>query len=141
MRINLKSTIDYFSKKPKSLFLLDALGAALTTLFLFFVLRNYYHYFGMPPNILKYLSVIGLLYCTYSLSCYFFLKNTWSPYFRIIGVSNFLYCVLTMLFIFFYYKELTHLGLIYFLNEILIMLVLVYIELSVANRLMTRRTN
>lgn len=70
MKNNIKSTLDYFSRKPRTLFLLDGLGAALTTFSLFFVLRHYYDYFGMPANILTYLSVIGLVYCAYSMSCY-----------------------------------------------------------------------
>jgi len=141
MKISIKSTIDYFSGKPGTLFLLDGLGAAGTTFFLFFVLRHYYDYFGMPANILTYLSVIGLVYCAYSMSCYFLLKDSWTPYLRIIGIGNFLYCILTLTFLNTYYNGLTRPGVAYFLAEILIILLLVYIELRVANRLSTRKAD
>lgn len=140
MGISIKSILDYFSGKPKSLFLLDGLGAALTTLSLFFVVRPYHDYVGMPANMLTYLSVIGLVYGVYSMSCYFFLKGSWTPYLRIIGISNFLYCVLTMILLLSYCNSLTRLGLAYFLVEILIILLLVYLELRVANRLIAKKT-
>lgn len=141
MKINIKSTIDYFSRKPRILFLVDGLGAVLTTFSLFFVLRPYYDYFGMPTNILTYLSVIGLVYYAYSISCFFLIKNDWTPYLRIIGISNFLYCILTMSLLYSYYPSLTQLALTYFLAEILIIVTLVYIELSVDNRLRTKSFN
>lgn len=141
MKIYIKRTIDSFSKKPRTLFLLDGLGAALTTFSLFFVLRHYYNYFGMPANILTCLSVIGLVYCAYSMSCYFLLKEFWTPYLRIIAISNFLYCILTMVFLYSYYNDLTRIGVTYFLLEILIVLSLVYIELIVASMLRTKKTD
>jgi hypothetical protein len=141
MQINIKSAIDYFSRNPRTLFLLDGLGAVLTTFSLFFVLRNYYDYFGIPANILTYLSVIGLVYCAYSMACYCLLKDYWTPYLRIIGISNFLYCILTTMLLYAYYKGLTRIGLTYFLAEILIIMLLVYIELRVANMLRTQKTN
>lgn len=140
MKIYIKSTIDYFSRKPRTLFLLDGLGAALTTFSLFFILRHYSVYFGMPAPILTYLSVIGLVYCVYSMSCYFLLKDYWTPYLRIIGISNFLYCILTMTLLYSYYNGLTRIGLAYFLAEMLIIALLVYVEIRVANRLRTRKT-
>lgn len=131
--MKIKSTINYFSAKPGTLFLIDSAGAALTTFFLFFVLRNYYDYFGMPVNILIYLSVIGLVYCAYSISCYFLIKDGWRPFLRIIAIGNFFYCILTLTLLCIYYKDLTPLGLTYFLAEILLIVLLVYIELKVSN--------
>lgn len=140
MKFTIKSTVDYFTRNPNALFLLDGVGAAWTAFSLYFVLRHFYEYVGMPSIILTYLSVIGLVYCVYSMLCYFLLKISWTPYLRIIGVSNFLYCVLTMSFLYFYYNELTHIGLIYFLAEILIIMSLVYIELRVATILKSKKT-
>lgn len=141
MTMKLKSALHYFSQKPGALFLLDGLGAALTALSLFFVLRPYCNAIGMPVNILSYLSLISLCYCAYSMSCYFLLKNRWTGFLRIIGFGNLLYCLLTMTFLTIYHKDLTPLGLIYFSGEILIILSLVYIELSVAKLIRTRKGN
>ncbi|RIW17405.1 hypothetical protein D0X99_06665 [Algoriphagus lacus] len=141
MGISIKSILDYFSGKPKSLFLLDGLGAALTAFSLFFVVRPYHDYVGMPANMLTYLSAFGLVYSVYSMSCCFFLKGCWTPYLRIIGISNSLYCLLIMTMLYAYSNSLTPLGLAYFLVEILIIGLLVYLELSVANRLMAKKTD
>jgi hypothetical protein len=141
MKIDIKSTIHYFSRKPRALFLLDGLGAALTVLLLFFILRYYYNYFGMPTNILTYLSIIGLIYCVYSMSCYFFLQDNWTRYLRVIAIGNSLYCILTMGLTYSYYNNLTRMGLLYFLGEIIIIMMLVFIELSVADILRTKKTH
>lgn len=139
--MTIKSTIDYFSRNPKTLFLIDGLGAALTTFSLFFVLRPYHNYFGMPINILAYLSIIGLIYCAYSVSCYFLLKTFWSSSLRIIGISNLLYAISTIVLLCSYYNDLTRIGLSYFLAEILIIVLLVYVELRVADILKTKEIN
>lgn len=136
-----KIPIDYFSRKPRTLFLVDGLGAALTTFSLYFVLRPYFDYFGMPTNILKYVSIIGLIFCSYSMSCFFLLKDNWSPFLRIIGIGNLLYCILTMTLLYAYFLSLTLLGLTYFIVEILIIVLLIYIEYGVANRLRTEQSN
>jgi hypothetical protein len=141
MKFTFNTTIDYFSREPRKLFLIDGLGAALTTFSLFFVLRHYHDYFGMPANILTYLSAIGLLYFAYSMSCYFLLKDYWAPFIRIIGICNFLYCILTITFLHTHYNNLTRIGLAYFLAEILTIMLIVYIELRVANMLKTQKTD
>jgi hypothetical protein len=141
MKAAIKSAIDYFSGEPKKLFLLDGLGGAFTTCSLFFVVSNYTEYFGMSANIATYLSAIGLVYCTYSMLCYFLLSGNWTPYLRIIATGNFLYCILTMAFLYTYYKNLTRIGLTYFLGEMLIIALLAYIELCVAQDLRARKTH
>lgn len=141
MRANIKSAVDYFSGKPEKLFLLDGSGAALTTCSLFFVVRNYNDYFGMPANMLTYLAAVGLVYCAYSMSCYFLLNGHWTFYLRIIAIGNFLYCVLTMTFLYACCDSLTRMGLAYFLGEMLIIAVLAYLELRVAQGSRANRTD
>lgn len=135
MKNSIEHTVAFFSKKPRTLFLLDGLGAALTSFSLFFVVGHYEQYFGMPIHVLTYLSVLGLVYCLYSMSCSFLLTSYWTPYLRIIGISNLLYCMVTMTLLYAYYHVLTPMGLAYFSGEILIIVSLVYIELRIANML------
>ena len=114
------------------LFLIDSLGAMLTAFFLFIVLRNFNEYFGMPQTILIYLSVIAAIFCIFSTACFFFLKDNWIPFIRAIGIANFLYCILTVGLLIIYFPILTIIGITYFLVEIAIICVLVYIELKAA---------
>lgn len=132
MNTAIKNTTNYFIKTPKTLFLLDSIGAVLTAFSLFVILRNYYTCFGMPAYILTYLSLIALSFCMYSTACYFLLNHNWSPFLRAIGIANLIYCILTMVLLCVYFQELTTLGLAYFIIEILIILALVYVEWSVA---------
>lgn len=118
---------------PRKLFLLDSLGAMLTLVFLSVVIQNLRQYFGIPEDILQYLSVAVLMFCVYSVTCYFFLKGNWPPFIRTIGIANLLYCFCTLILLILYSKILTPQGIAYFLIESVIILILVYIELSVAS--------
>jgi hypothetical protein len=129
---SLRKAINYMANKPKTLFLTDSLGAMVTAFLLFVVLRRFNEYIGMPKTILVYLSVIAVSFCTYSTICFLFLKRNWIPFIRAISYVNLLYCVLTIGLLISYHSVLTTLGIIYFLVEIAIICVLVYIELTVA---------
>jgi len=124
--------VDYLTEKPKTLFLVDSLGAMLTAFFLFVVLRNFNEYFGMPLSILTYLSVIAVVFWVYSTSCFFMLKDNFAPFIIIISSANLLYCILTIWLIMVYYPILTNMGILYFLVEILLVCGLVYLEIKVA---------
>lgn len=141
MTITIKNILNYFTQKPKNLFLVDGLGAALTTFYLYFILRHFYEYFGMPTHILAYLSLIGLAFCVYSMTCFFLLKGIWTPFLRLISIGNLIYCVLTMILVYSHFNDLTKLGLIYFLLEITIIVVIAYIELGVATALENNKRN
>lgn len=45
--------------KSKNIFLLDAFGALLTAIILYFILRNFNTYFGLSKDIFEYLSIIA----------------------------------------------------------------------------------
>ena len=120
--------------KPKNLFLVDSLGAFLTAFLLFVVLRTFDEYFGMPQTILTYLSIIAVVFCLYSISCFFLLTDTWRPFLRTISIANLIYCCLTMGLVIYYFQSLTILGVTYFLVEVAIVCALVFVELKTASK-------
>lgn len=128
----INNLINHLSEKPKTLFLIDSVGAFLTAFFLFAVMRSLNVYFGMPKIVLIYLSAIAGLFCIYSFSCFLFLKERWTLFINIIAVANFLYCVVTLGLLIKYYSFLTILGTTYFLTEIIIIALLGFVELKVA---------
>ncbi len=130
----MKKLINYFSEKPKTLFLIDSVGALMTTFFLFVIVRQFNAYFGMPKNELTYLSAIAFCFCVYSLACFLFLEGGLTPFIRLIAIANLLYCALTIGMLIKYYPLLTSIGASYFLNEIVIICGLSYVELNVAVR-------
>lgn len=127
----IKKIINYLAQKPRTLFLIDSLGALLTTILLFLVLRNFNDYIGIPKTVVTYLSAIALCFCIYSTICYFFLKSNWKPFLIGISIANLLYCILSILVIIFHYSQLTSIGKTYFFAEIIIICTLVYIEINV----------
>jgi hypothetical protein len=133
--VPIKAILNNILKKPKIIFLIDSVGALLTTFFLFVILRNYSEYFGMPKTILTYLSAIAASFCIYSTTCYLVLKEKWTEFITIISVANILYCALTLGFLILHHSQLTTLGLVYFLLEIIIICILVFIELTVVTKI------
>ena len=127
--------INHLIEKPKTLFFIDSLGAILTVFILFVIMRQLNEYIGMPIIVLTYLSIIAICFCIYSTACFLFLKERWTPFIRLIGVANLLYCALTIGLLIKHYSLLTIIGIIYFLIEIVIICGLSYVELNVATEI------
>lgn len=113
----------------RKIFLLDGIGGLITSFMLFFVLRNFEEYFGMPGEVLIWLSALGLAYGIYSLSCYFFVRENLNKFLKLIAVANIIYCLITGVLIFVHYDSVTGLGVMYFVVEIFIILGLVRMEI------------
>jgi hypothetical protein len=131
----LSPLVKYFSQLPRRLFLLDSFGAALTSLSLIIILRFYNDYFGMPASILSYLITVGLIFFSYSTTCFLLLKKNWASFIRLIGLGNLLYSSFSLVLVYYYFNNLTPLGVVYFFLETIIVVVLAIIEIKVANHL------
>jgi hypothetical protein len=114
-----------FIRKPKVIFLVDALGAFATASILFLVQWRFQEYFGMPQEVLSSLSMIAIAFAVYSFSCLLFLNRNWRIFLKAIMTANLLYCCLTTGLIIYYYSTLTIVGLTYFLAEIAVIVGLV----------------
>ncbi len=131
----MKTLIYYFAEKPKLLFLIDSIGAFMTAFFLFAIMRQFNEYFGMSQSILANLSIIAVGFGSYSATCFLLLKKRWTPFLRLIGIANLLYCALTTTLLINYFSLLTILGVMSFVTEIVIICILSYIELNVAKKI------
>ena len=119
---------------PRQLFLIDGLGALLSAFMLGIVLVQLESYFGMPRPLLYRFAGIALVFSSYSLICYWRLKQRWNVYLFLIAFANLSYCCLTGVYLLLLWDQLTILGLFYFIIEILIVVLLAGIEISVAAR-------
>jgi hypothetical protein len=119
---------------PKKLLLIDCLGALLSAFLLGIVLVRFESSFGMPRNTLYFLSATACLFAMYSGLCYVFLKKNHASYLKWIAFANMIYCSLTLGLMFYFYKEMTLLGVIYFLVEVSIIATLAVMELRVASK-------
>lgn len=135
-----------FISKPKNVFLLDGFGAAITAILLFAVLKPWNQYFGMPQNYLLILSIFAFHLALYSFSCFKFLNNNPRKFLQLLIIFNLSYTIFTFVLIVNFYSQLTILGLLYFIAEILIISSLVFIELktlkyTIQNRMQKKSGN
>lgn len=114
--------------KIKKVFLIDGIGALLSAVLLGFVLTSFEDVFGMPRNVLFGLSSIAAVFSIYSFSCYFFNFKNLQLKLKLITSANVLYCFLTAYLVFHFYDNLTTLGLLYFILEIIVIFTLVVFE-------------
>jgi hypothetical protein len=126
--MNIQSILKGLISSPKKLFLIDGLGACLTAFLLGGVLSRFEATFGMPRNILYFLSILACVFAAYSLACHFFVGKNWPPFLRAIAWANLLYCCLTFGLVVALYKSLSVLGIAYFLGELFVMGILIFIE-------------
>lgn len=117
--------------KSKNIFLIDGLGAIIST-FCLVVLVYFEDKFGMPKNYLYLFITIGSICSIYSISCYFLSSTNWRKYLTLIAISNLLYCGLTAFAIYINAYKLTSIGYIYFCVELVIIITLAVYELKKA---------
>jgi len=117
----------------KKVFLIDSLGALLSAFLLGIVLVEFEIIFGMPRNAFYILSIAACLLMAYSFLGYLFVVKNESFYLKIIARVNLLYCCLILALMAYYYKKITFFGLIYFLAEITIIIILANLEFKIAN--------
>lgn len=117
---------------PRKLFLADSLGALLSALLLGVVLVKLEPAFGMPPKILYPLSAIAFIFSIYSCTCFLLIKAAWRPYLSIIAFANLVYSCLTIILVLWFMKQLTALGLAYFISEAILIITLAGVELKSA---------
>ncbi len=120
-----------FLNKPKKIFLLDSFGALLTTILIYFLLRNFNDFFGLSKDVFELLSLLALIFFIYSINCYFLVKQNWKSFLKIICTANILYCILTFGILIFNYESISIFGIIYFLAEIVVIIGLVILEMKI----------
>lgn len=118
----------YYGSK---MFLLDASGAFVSIILLFF-LYIFEEYFGMPGDIILLFIGIASALFLYSVIIYMINPLRWTIYLIIIALLNIGYCLLTFYHVFHYFKALTLLGKFYFAGEILVIVFLAIYEFRTA---------
>ena len=118
--------------QPKTIFLIDGMGALVSAVLLGLVLTRLETFFGLPKNVLYVLAGIALLLAVYSLSNAFMQPINPSRRLKLIAVANLLYCLLTVVLLFIFYPQLTIFDVFYFMGELLIILSLASLEMKAA---------
>jgi hypothetical protein len=120
--------LDKLKTNPKKIFFIDAFGALLTATLLFGILAQFEQYFGMPLEILYALSLGAFFLFIYSIMCHRFIQKNFKPFLRIIIICNLIYSLVSLGLLINFYELLTILGLAYFILELTLIGVLVFVE-------------
>jgi len=119
---------------PRTMFLVDGIGALISASIMGFIIAGYEPYFGMPKVAAYFLATIPVFFIVYSLYNYFRFPSNWKPYLRLIAIANLCYCFLSIAVVFYHFQTLTNYGLAYFVVEIVVVLIVVVVELEVLKR-------
>ncbi len=121
------------TSKTKQLFLIDGLGALISAFLLGVILTRFEAVFGIPLQTLYVLSIFPCIFAVYDFGCYVLVSKKDKMFLKAIAFANLLYCFISIALLFQHYDRLTYVGWIYFLLEIVIIIILARIELKIAS--------
>jgi hypothetical protein len=113
---------------PRTLLLIDGIGALVTALLLVLIRNVFNEYFAMPVAVLNMLAGIAFCFSLFSLGSYALARASWRSCLHIISIANLLYCCLTLGLLVYHYQQVTALAIAYFLGEAGIIFGLVVVE-------------
>lgn len=129
------SFLKNLNSKPRTLFIIDGLGALVSAFFIGFVLVKFQPFIGLSKSTLYFLAVFPIILIVYNV--YFYFRNPIKVLFclKIIAFLNLFYCFLSIAIILYNYNSITKLGLLYFGLEILMLILLIRLEFSVVHKI------
>ena len=136
-----KQIIERIEFSPKKIFLIDGLGAILSSFLLGVVLVKLENVFGIPSSTLYFLATLPIFFAIFDFYCYLIDDNKLGHYLNVIATVNLLYCCLSIRFAFNHFGTITNFGWAYILIEVLIIIFLAILELKAAKRLISQNIN
>ncbi|MFQ3213015.1 MAG: hypothetical protein ACJAT1_001287 [Marivirga sp.] len=112
----------------KKIFLLDASGALLSTLCLGVFLPYYRHLIDLPFHSLYILATIASIIFSYSFCCLLLPLKHPAFWLKLLVLLNLTYMFYTIFMIYQHLHTISHLGLMYFMVETIILIILVRFE-------------
>lgn len=130
--------IQYFTKKPKHLFLTDAVGALVTALTWLVWKLLFAEQFKFHSDVLSGLIFYAIaLFCA-SMQFYLFAKKDFRRCINFLIFGNTGFVIVLLLLLYFFWSEINVFPKIYMLLEILIVTSIVFLETKVKIRLMEK---
>lgn len=120
---------------PRTLFLIDGLGAILSAFMLGIVLVKLERLFGIPTSTLYFLAIFPVFFAIFDFYCYQKKTGDLGRFLKIIAILNVLYCCVSVGFTFYHIETITSLGWMYICIEVLIILILSLFELKTAKKI------
>jgi drug/metabolite transporter (DMT)-like permease len=137
-KMTVENIVKWGNANPKKLFLIDGFGAIVSAILLGIVLVKLQSIFGIPKSTLYFLASIPCFFAFYDFYCYYKIDKKVALFLKGIAIANLIYCCLSVGLAIYHIEEITKLGWIYILTEILIVCGLAFIELKVAKSQLVR---
>lgn len=122
-------------ENPKSLFIIDGLGALLSSFLLGVLLVHWQPIFGIPTATLYFLAAIPVGFAVFDAFAFCMAQENTTRLLRIIASLNLTYCLLSLALATQHATSITLWGWAYLGGEIMVVLVLAFLELRVAKSL------
>lgn len=129
----MKQIINKMLLSPQKLFLIDGIGAMLSAFLLGVVLIKLEWLFGIPSSILYLLAAFPLFFAVYDYYSYQQSSSIQKKLLKGIALLNILYCCLSIGLTVYHQAVITYWGWIYIIFEVIIVMVLAFLELKVAS--------
>jgi len=134
----LKYLITKAELNPKKLFLIDGIGAILSSFLLGVVLVKFEAIFGIPSSALYFLATIPIFFAIYDFYCLQKRHQKTGIFLKVIAVLNLIYCCISLTLAFYHFGTITDLGWIYVCIEIIIVSLLALIELKTGRNIIKK---
>lgn len=118
------------ARNPKRLFLLDGLGALLSSFLLGVMLVEFQSVFGIPVPTLYFLAFLPAVFAVYDFLCFVGAENNIGLILKIIGYMNIAYCCISLVCAILHYNSITAWGWAYISVEIVVVLAIAKLELT-----------
>jgi hypothetical protein len=128
----LTSLVSVLRADPRRAFVVDGLGALVSTLALGGLLPLFADELGTTRSALYTLAAFPLLYAVFDLACVLLRPARWRAALRVVAVANTVYPLISVGVLASNGVELSMLGSVYFVQEIAIVWALAALELHVA---------
>ncbi len=66
------------------------------------------------------------------------MKKNWKPFLKTIAIANLLYSITTAVLMIILFHQITNIGMLYFIGEIIVISALVYFEGLILNKILTK---
>ncbi len=122
-------------KHPRHIFLFDGLGAVLSAFMTGLFLVNWEAILGIPSKVLYVLAAIPCLLAIYDFFSFHFGNNHYTKLLKGIAILNLGYCILSLYLAFTHKDEISYLGWIYIIIEIIIITTIAFYEFQYSKRI------
>lgn len=129
----LNKVIKWGIESPRRLIVADLLGATLSLISLTLIWFVFESLFDLPKTAISILITSATLLLGFDLFSLLSSRDKHNQQLQFIGIANVCYCVLSLCLAIIFYEDITLVGHIYLLLEILLVFLLAMVELKVVS--------